>query len=156
MTTFVAPLRVSAQTDVATIIQNSVEANQRDGEADPQFAYTEQDLDPKGTRKTYAVTNVLGTPYERLIAINGKPLSASQEAEQRRKYNELLSERKSESREQRAQRIAKYDAERRRDHALVGELTKAFPNRVEGLWNALSQPRVRQAGVQWTKTEAAE
>ena len=64
--------------------------------------------------------------------------------------------RKSESREQRAQRIAKYDAERRRDHALVGELTKAFPNRVEALWNALSQPKVRQAGVQWTKTEAAE
>ena len=97
VTTFVAPLRVSAQTDVATILQNSVEANQRDWEAGPQFAYTEQDLDPKGTRKTYDVTNVLGTPYERLIAINGKPLSTSQEAEQRRQYHEMLSERKSES-----------------------------------------------------------
>ena len=132
VTTCVAPLRVSAQTDVATILQNSVEANQRDWEAGPQFAYTEQDLDPRGTRKTYDVTNVLGTPYERLIAINGKPLSTSQEAEQRRKYDEMLSERKSESPEQRAQRIAKYDAARRRDHALLGELTKAFDFHLQG------------------------
>ena len=130
--TTVVPRSVSAQTDVATIIQKSVEANNRDWDADPQFAYTEQDLDQKGTRKTYDVTNVLGTPYERLTAINGKPLSPSEKAEQQRKYDEMVSQRKSESPEQRAQRIAKYDAERRRDHALLGELAKAFDFHLQG------------------------
>src|SRR5262249_40351302 len=124
--TTVVPRSVSAQTDVATIIQKSVEANNRDWDADPQFAYTEQDLDQKGTRKTYDVTNMLSTPYERLTAINGKPLSPSEKTEQQRKYDEMVSQRKSESPEQRAQRIAKYDAERQRDHALLGELTKTF------------------------------
>jgi hypothetical protein len=132
VTTFAATPSASPQTDVATIIQKSVEANNRDWDADPQFAYTEQDLDPKGMRKTYEVTNVLGTPYERLIAIDGKPLSTSQKAEQQHKYDEMVSERKSESPEQRAQRVAKYDADRRRDHALLGELTKAFDFHLQG------------------------
>jgi len=122
----------SAQTDVTAIIQKSVEANNRDWDADPQFAYQEQNLDAKGVRKTYDVTNVLGTPYERLIAINGKALSASQKTEQQRKYDQMLSERKSESPEKRAQRVAKFDAERRRDHAMLAELTKAFDFHLQG------------------------
>jgi hypothetical protein len=125
-------VRLTAQVDVATIIQRSVEANNRDWDADPQFAYTEQDLDAKDGRKTYEVTNVLGTPYERLIAINGKPLSASQKAEEQRKYDRMLSERKSESAEKRAQRIANFQADRRRDHAMLGELTKAFDFHLQG------------------------
>jgi hypothetical protein len=121
-----------AQTDVTAIIQKSVEANNRDWDADPQFAYTEQDLDGKGVRKTYEVTNVLGTPYEHLIAINGKPLSASQKAEEQRKYDRMLSERKSESAENRSRRIAKFQADRRRDHAMLDELTKAFDFHLQG------------------------
>lgn len=123
---FLLPGSSPAQTDVAAIIQKSVQANNRDWDADPQFAYTEQDLDSKGVRKTYEVTNVLGTPYEHLVAINGKPLSASQKAEEQQKYDRMLSERKSESSEKRAQRIAKFQADRRRDHAMLDELTKAF------------------------------
>lgn len=123
---------LTAQTDVATIVQRSVEANNRDWDADPQFAYTEQDLDAKGIRKTYDVTNVLGSPYERLIAINGKSLSESQNAGQQRKYDEMLSQRKSESSEKRAQRIGKFEAERRRNHAMLDELTRAFDFHLQG------------------------
>jgi hypothetical protein len=129
---FLLPGSSPAQTDVTAIIQKSVEANNRDWDADPQFAYTEQDLDGKGVRKTYEVTNVLGTPYEQLIAINGKPLSASQKAEEQRKYDRMLSERKSESAENRSQRIAKFQADRRRDHAMLDELTKAFDFHLQG------------------------
>ncbi len=121
-----------AQTDVATIIQKSVEMNNRDWDADPQFAYTEQDLDPKDGKKTYEVTNVMGTPYERLVAINGKPLRASEKAEQQRKYEQMLSKRKSESPEERSKRIEKFQAERRRDHAMLSELTKAFDFHLQG------------------------
>lgn len=125
-------IQLKAQVDVATIIQRSVEANDRDWEADPKFAYTEQDLDPKGIRRTYDVTNVLGSPYERLTGINGTPLTESQKAEQQRKYDEMLSQRKSESPEKRAQRIAKYQADQRRDHDLLNELTKAFDFHLQG------------------------
>ena len=90
---FLPKIQVMAQTDAATIIQRSVQANNRGWEADPEFAYTEQDLGAKGIRKSYDVTNVLGSPYERLIAINGKPLSESQNAEQQRKYDEMSSQR---------------------------------------------------------------
>jgi len=129
---FLSPGRSFAQTDVNRIIQKSVEANNRDWDADPQFAYTEQDLDGDGVRKTYQVTNVLGTPYERLTAINGKPLSASQEAEEQHKYEQMLSGRKSESPQKRSERIAKFQADRRRDHAMLDELTKAFEFHLQG------------------------
>lgn len=125
-------IQVTAQTDAATIIQRSVQANNRDWDADPQFAYTEQDLDAKGIRKTYDVTYVLGSPYDRLIAINGKALSEPQKAQQQREYDEMLSQRKSESPEKRAQRIGKFQAERRRNHAMLDELTKAFDFHLQG------------------------
>ena len=132
LSAFPLPASSLAQADVTAIIQKSVEANNRDWDADPQFAYTEQDLDGKGVRKTYNVTNVLGTPYEHLIAINGKPLSASQNAEEQRKHDRMLSERKSESPEKRSHRIAKFRADRRRDHAMLDELTKAFDFHLQG------------------------
>lgn len=120
-----------AQPDVATIIAKSVQANQRDWDADPQYDYTERDRDVHGT-KTYEVTDVLGSPYERLIEINGKGLSPAQKAAQQRKYDQMLSARKAESSEQRAKRISGYEAERRRDHEMLAQLTQAFDFALEG------------------------
>src|SRR5690348_9574416 len=64
-----------AQENVATIIQRSTEANERDWQAVPQFDNSERDRNKDGD-KTYAVTMLYGSPYERLIATNGHPLSA--------------------------------------------------------------------------------
>lgn len=126
-----AAQKPAAQNDVVTIIQKSVEANNRDWDADPSFDYFESDRSPDGTR-TYEVTNVLGSPYERLIEINGKPLSARQRDEEQKKFDAMLSQRRSESTEQRAQRIAKYEAGRKRDHAMLDQLTKAFDFQLQG------------------------
>lgn len=120
-----------AQQDVATIVQNSVQANNRDWKEAPNYDYEERDRDGQGT-KTYEVTDVFGTPYERLIAINGKELSAAQKAEQQKKYDQMLAQRKAESTAQRAKRIAKYRADRRRDHEMLEQLTKAFDFKLEG------------------------
>jgi len=120
-----------AQTDVATIVQKSVEANRRDWNAAPQYDYEERDRDGQGT-KTYEVTTVLGSPYERLTAINGKELNQARKAEQQKKYEQMLSQRQAESPDQRSKRIAKYQADRRRDHEMLEELTKAFDFRLEG------------------------
>jgi hypothetical protein len=117
--------------DAATIIERSVQANDRDWQADPQYDYSERDLDSAGS-KTYEVTTIFGSPYERLVAVNGKPLTPQQQAEEQRKYERMESERRAESPQKKAQRIRKYYAERTREHAMMAELTKAFDFKLEG------------------------
>ncbi|MGC2450625.1 MAG: hypothetical protein WA477_23450 [Candidatus Sulfotelmatobacter sp.] len=121
----------AAQNDVVSIIQKSVEANDRDWKADPAFDYFERDRSPDGT-KTYDVTNILGSPYERLIEINGKPLTARQRDEEQKKFDAMVSQRRAETPEQRKQRIAKYEADRSRDHEMLAQLTKAFDFKLQG------------------------
>src|SRR5207245_3665692 len=55
-----APIWVSGQSNVETIIQKSVEANNRDWDADPEFDYTERDQEKDGI-KTYEVRMLYGS-----------------------------------------------------------------------------------------------
>src|ERR1700741_5241941 len=119
------------QAKVETIIQRSVEANQRDWDADPQFDYTEQDRE-KGGSNTYEVTMLFGSPYQRLIAVNGHPINSSKKAEEQEKFEEAVKERRNETPEQRSARIAKFEAERKRDHTMMEQLTTAFDFRLLG------------------------
>ena len=114
-----------AQNNVDAMIQRSVEANQRDWDAAPRFDYFERDRGNGGS-KTYEEIMILGSPYERLVALNGKPLTSAQLADESRKLENVVSGRQKESAQKKAQRIAKYEAERKRDHSLMGELVKAF------------------------------
>jgi hypothetical protein len=66
----------AAQEDAASIVRKSAEANQRDWTAVTEFDNSERDR-TKGGDKTYAVTMIEGSPYERLIAMNGHALSAA-------------------------------------------------------------------------------
>jgi hypothetical protein len=59
-----APIWVSGQGNVETIIQKSVEANNRDWDADPEFDYTERDQEKDGI-KTYEVRMLYGSPYRK-------------------------------------------------------------------------------------------
>ena len=123
----------AAQDNVATIIQRSVEANNRDWGAAPKFDYSERDRDKDGNgNKTYAVTMLYGTPYERLIEVNGRPLSPEKQREEQKKYDDTVRERKNEPAGKRAARIAKYEADRKRDHTLLDQLTKAFDFKLAG------------------------
>jgi hypothetical protein len=118
--------RVAGQPlDVHTIIEKSVQANKVDFEAAPAYNYKEVDGIGRES-KSYQVTMIDGTPYERLIAVNGTPLSASQEAEEKAKEKQVISERVSETPEERRKRIAKYQQGRNRDHNMMEQLTKAF------------------------------
>jgi hypothetical protein len=114
-----------AQETAQTIIQRSVEANNRDWKEAPEFDFCERDQE-KGTDKTYSVTMVDGSPYERLIAVNGKPLEPSQQAEEQEKLRRASAERQHESPSKRSARIAKYEAERRRNQTMTSQLTAAF------------------------------
>lgn len=113
------------QPDVRTIIERSVAANRDDFNAAPDFNDKETDKTPTGN-KTYQITMIEGTPYQRLIAVDGKPLPPDQEREQMQRQQQVTARRRAETPEQRQARIAKWRRERTRDNAMMDQLTKAF------------------------------
>jgi hypothetical protein len=117
----------SAQNDISTIIvQRSVEANANDWKAAPDYDYFERDRQPGGGTKTYQELMILGSPYERLVAVNGKALAAEQQSHEQQKLDSTIVQRRNESQRQRAERIAKYERDRKRDQLLMEQLTKAL------------------------------
>ena len=69
---------------------------------------------------------ILGSRYERLVAVNGIPLSPAQEAEEQRKQDAAIVRRRSESQKERAERIAKEETIRKRDNAMIEQIPVAF------------------------------
>ena len=129
-----SPGSAAGQETAASIIQHSAEANARDWAAAPEFDNSERDRTKDGD-KTYAVTMLYGSPYNRLIAVNGKSLTAAEQKKEQEKYDKAVADRQHESADQRAQRIAKYEADRKRDHTLIQQLTAAFNFRLTGKRN---------------------
>lgn len=118
--------------DARTIIQRSVEANEADWDAFPKYEFDETDFLPGNQSRTYRVTMILGSPYERLIAIDGEPLSPEQSAEEEQKMQRAIESRRNESAAQRAKRVASYQRDRNRDHLLMDQLTEAFNFKLSG------------------------
>ena len=121
----------AAQEDAATIIRRSSEANHRDWDAVPEFDNDERDRDKNGD-KTYAVTMLYGSPYQRLIAENGRPLPAAKQKQEQEKYDKAVADRQHESPEKRSERIAKYQGERKRDQTLIEQMISAFDFHLAG------------------------
>jgi hypothetical protein len=115
-----------AQEEAETIIQRSVELNERDWNAAPEYDCFERDQQLNGDTKTFEDLMIRGSPYQRLVAINGKPLSTVRQAEEQAKLDTVILERGNESESERATRIAKYEKDRERDHLFMEQLTKAF------------------------------
>jgi hypothetical protein len=111
--------------DATTIINRSVAANEADWKAAPQYACFVKERNDDGA-KTYEELMIEGSPYDRVVAINGKVLSAAEQAEQEQKLRKVIDERRHESKDARDRRISKYESERKRDHMMMSELTKAF------------------------------
>jgi hypothetical protein len=129
--TLSAGLTAFAQSQVETIIQRSVEAYERDWKADPEYGYFERDVE-NGVTRTHQVRMIEGSPYYCLVAINDKPLSKEEQAKEEHKLQQAIAQRKGESPQQRAARIAQYEKDRKRDHLLMEQLTKAFKFTLEG------------------------
>ncbi len=121
-----AGFTTAQQLDANAIIQRSVEANQTDWKANPEYDWTERDLQPGGGTKTFQEFMILGSPYGRLIALDGKPLPAAKEREEQHKLDTEIAKRQQESPEARHQRVAKFEEQRSRDHVMMEQLTKAF------------------------------
>ena len=82
--------------------------------------------------KTYEVIMLGGTPYRRLVAVDGEPLAAAGARLQEQILEKADRERRAESSAQRARRIASYERGRRRDHTLFQQMTAAFDFRLAG------------------------
>src|SRR5271168_1667703 len=72
-------LASAGQEDVQGIIQHSVQANSKDWQAAPAYSFFERDVQGGGTR-TSEVIMILGSPYYRLVAVNGRPLTPEEQA----------------------------------------------------------------------------
>jgi len=130
----VALVAVSAHTrgpDPRAIIQRSVAVYDKDWNASPDYDYFERDRTAEGI-KTYDVRMILGSPYYRLVEINGRPLSPADRQRAQQKFDDAVSQRRSESQPQRAQRLAQYEKDRKRDHLLIAQLTAAFDFKLRG------------------------
>ena len=173
--------------DASEIVQRSVQKIQADWQQAPLYAYVERDVERKRhaapTVKSYEVLMIDGSQYNRLVAVNDRPLSAGERAEEENKLKAEILKRDSESERERRKRVAKYLKEREQDHAMVKEMADAFDFQLAGEENVAGhdcwvldaepkpgyQPRSRETKVlsgmkgklwvdkkqfQWVKVEA--
>jgi O-acetylhomoserine/O-acetylserine sulfhydrylase-like pyridoxal-dependent enzyme len=109
-----------AQPDIASIIQRSVEANTVDWRAASDY-----DSFERGT-ETYEEHMTYDSPYGQVVAVNGKPLSPEQQAQEQQKLEAAIVERQKESPKQRVQRIARHERVRKRNYLLMEQLPRGF------------------------------
>ncbi|MDQ6759249.1 MAG: hypothetical protein M3Z32_05200 [Acidobacteriota bacterium] len=125
-----AAFGVSGQENVAEIINRSAAAMENNWKVAPGYSYVERDVQSKKggpkTTKSYDVSLIEGSSYNRLIAIDDKPLAKEQEQQEEQKLRAEIARRQRESASDRAKRVAKYEKERRQDHAMIAEMSKAF------------------------------
>jgi hypothetical protein len=134
--------------DVASIIQKSAETNNKDFQAESRFNYKQTEKAAAGTR-TSQVSMIDGTPYTRLIAVNGEPVSAQQAEAEARKQAAAVKARAGQSASARQARIAKYKRGQERDNLMISQLSKAFDfamereDKLEGfdVWVLKATPR---------------
>jgi hypothetical protein len=111
------------------IVQQSIKNVNADWAAAPQYDFTERDVitqNGKRTAKTYQVMMIGGSTYNKLIAVDNQPLPTGQAAAEDEKLQQEIERRREESPATRQKRVAKYENERRQDHALMTEMAKAF------------------------------
>ncbi len=127
--------------DVQQLLRNSVAATQRNWKEAPNYVFTERDVEEKldsdgavktRTIKTYEVSVIDGSPYRRLLQINDRTISKKQQQAEAAKMAAERRRRLSQSSSARANRIAKYEKERKQDEAMLKEMADAFVYRLIG------------------------
>jgi hypothetical protein len=130
-----------AAVDVHDLLKKSVAATARNWKEAPNYVFTEHDieekLDAKGKvkariDKTYEVVMMDGSPYNKLLKINGKPLPPDQQKAEDAKLESERQRRLHQSQAERAKRVSRYDKERRQDQAMLREMADALEYKLAG------------------------
>ena len=139
---FAAAATISAGDDAgvgrppaAEIVRKSVVVNTSDWRAQPAYAFREHDIKSKidasghphvEQAKTYDVSMIEGSPYNRLLALNNEPLSPAQQHAEQVKLERETRRRENESSGDKNDRVAKYREERSEEHTLMQQMADAF------------------------------
>ena len=113
------------------IVDRSAQVVHSDWERAPEYDYCAT-ASSAGGLTTTAVLMLEGSPYYRLVARNGVPLSEADEQSEQSKYEITHRERRIEGPEQRARRVANYEVERHRNQLLLEEFTRAMTFELAG------------------------
>ena len=128
--------KAAAKPNGNQLMAQSVKVTERNWAQAPKYSFTRTEINTKGSskpvQKTAEVLMIDGSPYSRLIALDGRPLTAQEAREQEQKLRQEMSKRAAESPRQRRSRIGKYNEERNHDHRILLELTNAFDYTVSG------------------------
>ncbi len=122
---------VYAQPDPKTLLLESIANYQHDWRAGMNWACTQTDVSRSdGTNKinVYEVTPLDGTPYDRLVEKDGRPLTPEERRREDEKFEKAARERKAESSEERQDRIRKYEDQR----SFLKDIPNAYDFRLEG------------------------
>jgi hypothetical protein len=132
--------RATGSTDLPSsgaedIVRRSVANTNADWDAAPQYDFTERDIvtgPGKSSTKTYQVMMIAGSPYNKLIAVNGERLTPAQATQEDQKLKKETDRRRTESPSARQKRVSEFQKERHQDHALMAEMAKAFDFKLTG------------------------
>ncbi len=122
-------------------MRRSIEADRHNQEIARNYTYVQRTatlrLNPDGSVKrrevrTYDVTLSEGTPYQRLIAIDDKPLPPDMERREREKLEKSLEDRRKETPGERAKRVADWEKKQQKNREFTRELLQAMDFRVVG------------------------
>lgn len=121
--------------DAREIVRKSLDHDERSAAIARNYTFLEHDAQRqfddqggvKSTRsRTFDVTVQEESPYRRLIARDGKPLSADEEAGEKAKLQRSIEERRRETPSQRAKRLAEWEKRRERQRKILREIPDAF------------------------------
>ena len=137
-----AGLSICAQ-DPRAIIEKSLRGDQRDDDLARHYAYLETSSEQewkngqrtKRQSETNEIMSLYGQPYRRLVAREGKPLTAAEQKKEQAKIDKLAAERARETPRQQESRVAKYAQERRRRRAFLQEVPNAYSFQLAGETN---------------------
>lgn len=125
----------SAAVDPKELVRRSVALEQRSASLPDDFAFLEsvdaKRLNSDGSvrsneSRTHEITMIEGSPYRRLVARNGKPLSPEERSRQEESLRKALEDRRGESPEERARRSQEYEKRRDRYRKAIAEIPDAF------------------------------
>ena len=118
-----------APENVGDMIRRATVTIQADWGAFPGFAFVERDAETAKhvtTVRTHRVFMIEGSDYYMPIALNDKPYTAEQLAQEHEKLVEEVGRRSHETEKERQRRSERYWKERNQTRILLGEYVKAF------------------------------
>jgi hypothetical protein len=136
-----APLVVRAQDTALDIVRKSVLVDQANDERAKDYTFLEREDERKRDStgamrstgaKTYETVFLYGRPFRRLIARDGKPLSAGDARKEAERFDHEVEKRRNESEKERQKAVAEADKRRKEGRRFLSEVADVYQFRLLG------------------------